>query len=418
MKRIQALGAVAAVSLLATGCGDDGGGEADGPVTITYWHAYNEEGPEAQTLNEVVIPAFEEANQDIDVEAVAYPYDSLRQKLLTSAAGETLPCLVRSDIIWVPELAELGVLAALDEVMDDFDQLADQTYPGTLATNQWQDRYYGLPLDTNTRVLMYNQEVLSAAGVTGPPATFEDLRALADTLSGSDAYAYADGGTGGWQLLPWIWSAGGAMLSPDQTTATGFLNSDASVAGIQLLVDLHQAGEVPDLIVAPDGGIPTSEGLPQGSYATILDGPWMFPIFEAQYPDFQLQTAPVPAGPAGSVSVVGGEDVVMTTSCEHPDQAAEVIRFLLSDFAQLEMAKVGQMPVLRDLGAELTGIQDYYGIFAEQLETAQPRPPHPKYTQLEEIMSSQVQRAFRGEASVQEALDAAAAEIDAVLASG
>ncbi len=424
MLRINTLGAVAAVSLVAAACGDSsdddssvGTGDGD-TVTVTYWHAYNEEGPEAQTLNEVVIPEFEKDHPTINIEAVAFPYDSLRQKLLTSAAGETLPCLVRSDIIWVPELAELGVLAALDEQMGDFDELAARTYEGALATNQWDGGHYGLPLDTNTRVLMYNDEVLSAAGVTKPPATFDDLRAFADTRSGSAAFAFAESGTGGWQLLPWIWSAGGQMLSPDQTAATGYLNSPESVAGVELLVDLHQAEEIPDLIVAPEGGIPTSEGLPQGTYATILDGPWMFPIFEAQYPDFELQTAPVPAGPAGSVSVVGGEDIVMTASCEHKDEAADVIRFMLSELAQLEMAKVGQMPVLSDLGDKLTDIQGYYGVFAEQLVTAQPRPPHPKYTQLEGIMSTQVQRAFRGEVSVQEALDTAAQEIDAVIAAG
>lgn len=388
------------------------------PVTVTYWHAYNEEGAESQTLNETVIPKFEEEHPNITIDAVAFPYDDLHQKLITATAGNTLPCLVRSDIIWVPELAELGVLAPLDEQMDDFDSLAGRTYEAALATNQWDGSYYGLPLDTNTRVLMYNQDALDAAGMDQPPTTFDELRALADGLEGSGQFAFADNGTSGWNLLPWIWSAGGSMTDDELTTASGHLNSDASVAGVQLLVDLHDQGEIPDLIMGADGGIATSEGLPKGDYATILDGPWMFPIFEGQYPDFDLQTATVPAGDGGSISVVGGEDLVMTTSCEDKDEAAEVARFMLSDFAQTEMAKVGQMPVLADLGDTLTDIEPYYGIFAEQLQTARPRPPHPQYPKIEEVLSTEVQKAFRGDVSVQEALDSAATQIDQILAQG
>ncbi len=393
---------------------EEAGGD---PVTVTYWHAYNEEGPEAQALNEVVIPRFEEENPNVTVEAVAFPYDDLRQKLITSTAGGTLPCLVRSDIIWVPELAELGVLVALDQQMTDFDELASRTYEGTLATNLWDGSYYGLPLDTNTRVLMYNQEALDAAGLSEPPATFVDLQALADGLAEDEAFAFADNGTSGWNMLPWIWSAGGALTDEDITQATGYLNSPESAAAVEMLVDLHGAGEIPDLILGADGGIATSEGLPKATYATILDGPWMFPIFEGQYPDFELQTALMPEGPGGSVSVVGGEDIVLTQSCEQPEAAMDVIRFMLSDFAQTEMARVGQMPVLSDLGDQLTDIQPYYAIFAEQLQTARPRTPHPQYPKIEEVMSTEIQRAFRGEVSVQEALDSAAEQIDQILTS-
>lgn len=391
----------------------DGGGASDEAATVTYWHAYSEESPEVATLRDVVIPAFQEENPNVTVEQVAFPYNDLHQKLITSTAGGTLPCLVRSDIIWVPELAELGVLVPLDQEMPDFQELADKTFPGTLATNKWGDNYWGLPLDTNTRVLMYNSETLEAAGVSSPPQSFEELRDIAQELEGNEAFAFADGGTGGWNLLPWIWSAGGSLTDEGITKATDHLNSPESVAGVQLLVDLHDMGEIPDTIVGAEGGIATSDGLPQGLYATILDGPWMFPIFEDQYPDFDLQTALVPAGDGGSVSVVGGEDIVLTESCEDKEAAMEFIRYLLSEEIQTEFAKVGQMSVLKDL--DVTSIRDYYGIFVEQLQTARPRTPHPQYPEIEEILSTEVQRALRGEVTVQEALDTAAAQIDEIL---
>ncbi|NYD40075.1 extracellular solute-binding protein [Nocardioides panaciterrulae] len=412
--------ALGGVALTLTACG--GGDQkpttdAQGNTVIKYWHAYSADSPEIKTLEDKVIPAFEKSHPGIKVESVPYPYDDLHQKLLTATAGGTLPCLVRSDIIWVPELAKLGTIAPLSDEMTDFDKIASTTYDGALATTEYDGKHYGLPLDTNTRVLMYNQATLQEAGMSKPPATFDDMRKLADGLKGTGDYAFADNGTSGWNLMPWIWSAGGDLANSDMTKATGYLNSPQSVAGVQLLVDLYKEGELPDIITGAKGGEETSVGLPKGDYATMLDGPWMLPIFASQNPDFQVQTAMMPAGPGGSISVVGGEDVVMTNSCPSKGDAEQFIRFLLSDEAQKDMAEVGQMPVLSTLGSQLTDIKPYYGIFAKQLETARPRLPHPEYPKIETILSTEVQKAFTGDTTVQAALDSAAKQIDGILAS-
>src|SRR6476661_83207 len=126
------------LSACSTGGGSAGGGGSDGTVTVTYWHAYSADSPEATTLNNTVIPAFEKTHPKIKVKAVGFPYDQLHQKLLTSTAGGTLPCLVRSDIIWVPELAQLGAIADLDSAMSDYSTIAAKTYPGALATNLYK----------------------------------------------------------------------------------------------------------------------------------------------------------------------------------------------------------------------------------------------------------------------------------------
>jgi multiple sugar transport system substrate-binding protein len=383
-------------------------------TTITFWHAYSSDSPEVKTINNVLIPRFQRQYPRIRVRAVAVPYDSLHQKLITATAGGTLPDVVRSDIIWVPELAKLGVLVPLDRQMRDFKKLAKLTFPGALSTNRWNGRYYGLPLDTNTRVQMYNQAALDAAGIQQPPKTFAALRTMAARLKAKDIYAFADGGTSGWSVLPWIWSAGGRLTNASLTRATGHLNSAASVRGVQLLVDLHRQGAARFGNV--DGGLATSDGLAQGKFATILDGPWMFPIFQGQYPNFRLRTARVPSGPGGSISVVGGEDIVMTSSSKHKGQAASFIRFMLSRFAQLEMAKVGQMTIRTDLKKQMVKIRPYYGIFLEQLATARARTPHPQWPRIDQTLESYVVKAVKGDLTVQEALTQAAREIDQLLA--
>lgn len=416
---------VAAVaSLSVAGCSSspeqspsatDGGGGDALTGTVTYWHAYSADSPEVSTLQDTIIPAFEKLHPGVTVEDVPVPYDELHQKLVTAVAGAQLPDLVRADIGWVPELANLGVLEPLSETMPDFQDFADQVYPGTLATNLWKGTYYGLPLDTNTRVMLYDASFLEKAGVE-VPTTVDDLVAAAPAFKDAGAFAFADNGAGGWNMLPWIWSAGGDITDPDVTKATGYLNSPESVQGVQTLVDLYNDGYMPDIVLGGEGGLATSDGLATNKYATILDGPWMYPIFAGQYPDFTVSASQVPEGAGGSISVVGGEDIVLTKQSQNKAAATEFLRYLLSEDVQLEMAKVGQMPVLSDLGTQLTDINAYYAPFVEQLQTARPRPVTPAWTQIDSILQDEIRAAFRGEKTVQEALDEAASQADALLA--
>jgi multiple sugar transport system substrate-binding protein len=386
-------------------------------VTVTFWGAYGNGGNSTQqdALNAALIPAFEAAHPGIKVKYVDVPYDSLLQKLTTSAAGGELPDLVRADLGWVPQFADLGVLVPLSDVMPDFETLGAATYPGTLATNLYKGKYYGLPLDTNTRVMVLNQAALDTAGVSAPPATFDELKALGEKLKGTDIQVFADGGLGGWNVFPWIWSGGGNITDPELTKASGYLDSAASVAAVQMLVDLYAAGQIPNLIIGNQGAVGTSDGLPSENYATILDGPWMAGIWAEQYPDFTPVYAPVPAGPGGSVSVVGGEDIVLTTASKNQDAALEFIRFTQSEQFQIEMAKTGQMTVIPAFADKQAEILPFLAPFAEQLKTAKSRLAIPGSSQVDAILNAELVPAFEGKVSVQEALTKAAAQIDPLL---
>jgi multiple sugar transport system substrate-binding protein len=409
---------VTSVSVFAVAAATAGAGRVGGTTTITFWHAYaeNASAPEMQRLTKIVIPRFEKLNPGIKVEQVPFSYSSLQQKLTTSVAGGTLPDVIRADLAWVPQYAKLGAFAKLDQEMPDFKKLAKAVYPGSLATNYYKGHYYGLPLDTNTRVLMYNKDALASAGITSPPTTFDALRAAAPKLKAKGIYLFADGGTGGWNVLPWIWSGGGSLTNKTFTRATGYLNSAKSVAAVQLLVDLYKEGAIPSLITGDAGATGTEDGLATGKYATILDGPWMFPIFQKAYPNFKLQTALVPKGPGGSVSVVGGEDIVMSQSSKKKAAAKQFIRFMLSPWTQTEMAHAGQMPVRADVSKQLTKINAYFGIFAQQLKVARPRTPSPNWPQIDTVLGKAVASAIQGNESTKAALDDAAGQIDKLLA--
>jgi multiple sugar transport system substrate-binding protein len=382
-----------------------------GPVTISFWHAYNP--LETEMLEDTVIPVFEAANPNITVESVNVPYDEFRRKLLTSIAGGTAPDLIRADIIWVPEFADMGALARLDEVMPDFDDYKDAVFPGPLATNFLNGHYYGLPLDTNTRVLVYNIGMFEEAGIAGPPETMDDFLDACVKIKalGEDKYCFADGGTYAWAVNPWIWSFGGDVTDPDITVASGYLDGPDTKAAYEYMKNLVDKGYMHPGILG--GGVDTWGGFGNNEIAMMLEGPWFPPFFGMDTPyDFAL----MPAGPGGHISVVGGEDIVMFQQSKYKEAAAEFIRFMLSEETQLMMAEVGQMPVIKSaLDTEAIQAHEFFGIFLEQLETAKARTPHPNWSKIEETYTLAGGVYLLGEQSFEEALGGAAKTIDALL---
>ena len=383
---------------------------------ITYWTAYNTVSPEFKTLTEQIIPAFQKLHPNVTIDAQAIPYDELRKKLLAAIAGGETPDLLRADIIWVPEFAEQGALAKLDELLPDFATYKDRFYPGPLATNFYKGNYYGLPLDTNTRVIFYDNEVLQAAGIADAPKTFDEFKAACDkvkALKKADTFCYAEGGTGAWNVLPWIWSAGGAITDPTYTKATGFLNGKGTVAAVTMLRDMLKDGSLSPSILG--GGLQTSEAIGKNQVGMIVDGPWMPPIFKEQFPDLKYSLAPFPAGDGGSSSVVGGEDIVIFDKSQNKEAAAAFLRFVLEEPQQVAMGKTGQMPVLKSLTGN-KDLPEYFAVFQKQLETANPRTPSPAWPKIDEAIGNAVQQVLRGEKEPQAALDEAAATVDGLLA--
>jgi multiple sugar transport system substrate-binding protein len=391
---------------------DDAPAEEDAePVSISYWHTMSD--PETEQL-EKVITAFEAANPGITVEATRFSWDDFKPAVLTGIAGDSAPDTARMDIAWVSEFADQGALMQLDGVMSGFEDIIAGTFAGPLSTNYWKGHYYGLPQNTNTQVLLWNKEIFDAAGIIEPPSTMEEFAAVACELTeGETQYGYALGGTYFWAPAPIFYAMGGQVVDEDITTATGYINGEDSVAAFTMLTDLFNQGCIsPNLL---GGGIGTADGHATGLYAMIIDGPWMVDIYKGNYPDFEVNFAPIPTGPEGQTSsVVGGEDVVVFEGTAHPEAAMKWAAFLLSEESQLMMAEVGVIPTLSKLiGNE--ALPDYFDVFLTQLETAQARVPHPVWSDMDGAINNAFQRMLNGDQTPQEALDQAADEINALL---
>lgn len=385
-------------------------------VTLQFWNTYNTTDKEASTMQDVILARFEKENPGVKVESIVVPYADLLQKFIAAAAAGNPPALLRSDIAWVPSLAAEGVLLNMSK-QKWAQPLLKAALAGPRSTNWYKGAYYGIPDDTNTQVLFWNKTDFAAANLSGPPTTLAQLFSDAATLTNSSKGQYGLGvdGTDIWNVAPYIWSDGGSFTNSSLTSATGYMNGTATEAAVQQLVNLNKAGDIGSDFVGGSGAVSGEVAFPKGQYAMYIDGPWAIPTYKAD--KFSAYgTAAFPSGPGGSVSTVGGEDLVIAKDAPNLADAEKLAQFLAEPWAQTEMADQGDMSgYATDANREVRA-NPYLKVFAQQLLTARARPVAPGYSELDADFSAELQEVLAGKLSVADAMNTAATEANAALA--
>ncbi len=384
-------------------------------VTINFWHHYSAQSAENETLMNVLIPAFEAENPGIKVNAVSHEWAELHDKVLVSANSNALPDVARCDIAWLPEFQKMGILVALDEEMPDFTEVSGQLLDSAMSTAQIGGHYYGLALNTNSKIVFYNTAMLEAANVAVPTTMDEWVEAVkalsGENENGQQVWGWNEPALAGWNICPFIWSFGGALTNEDQTVATGYVNGPATVKAVETFAQLVQDGAITGF---NSGDIPMTDGFGTGRYAMMLEGPWKSAELAGAYPDVAYGTAPIPAGEGGSVSVLGGEDIAMFNTANQ-EAAWKFMRFMTGEYAETEMAKCGQIPVNKAALESDTVKNADYAPFIEAIQTARARPTVAAWSEMDNGLQVALTAVVNGEKTAQEALDELAAEWDALL---
>lgn len=388
---------------------------ADDTVTINFWHHYSAQSAENETLMNVLIPKFEEENPGIKVNAVSHEWAELHDKVLVSAQSQALPDVARCDIAWLPEFKEMGILVALDEEMPDFADVSGKLLDSAMSTTVVDGHNYALALNTNSKIIFYNTAMLEEAGVT-VPATMDEWVEAVKKLSGTNAngqqvWGWNEPALSGWNICPFIWSFGGALTNEDQTIATGYVNSEATIKAVETFAELVKAGAITGF---NSGDIPMTDGFGTGRYAMMLEGPWKSAELEGSYPDVAYGTAPIPAGEGGSISVLGGEDIAMFNSA-NKEAAWKFMQFMTGEFAETEMAKCGQIPVNKSALESDTVKNASFAPFLEAIQTAKARPTVAAWTEMDDALSTAMTAVCSGEKTAKEAMDELAVKFDELL---
>lgn len=423
-KMIALLLAVAMLAMCVAGCGgnqstpsttgdsdstkapasnETEGSNTDEEITITFWHTYGD-SEEAQFLN-VVMPLWEAAHPNIKVEAVRQDSGQFHQMIVTSFGTGMSPDVARVDIANIAAYAEQGGLVALSDY-EDFAELSQNYLEAPLSTNLYQGKYYGLPLDTNCKAAVINMNILKELGLDEVPATMEEF---IEAAKDRGTYSLNVSGVGDWDMYPYFWLFGGTLTDEGFTQTTGYLDSDASIAAMNKIIELHDQKIF--TIRDVDGSVDAWDGI-NSEYAMFFEGPWYFGSYEDSEAK-GIVAATIPTYEGRSASVVGGEDIAVFSTSKHQEAAYEFAKFMTTEEVQLAMMEVGQLPILKSLVENEAVLNNpVWSVYMKQMESAQARIPSPNNSTIQEIWSEMVTSIFVDGADVAEAMHDAAVRID------
>jgi arabinogalactan oligomer/maltooligosaccharide transport system substrate-binding protein len=411
-------GAVALVLTLAA-CGggdDDSSGSADNgsdtapsdlSAELTWWDTADptNEGPAFEQL----IERFNEEYPDVTIDYQSVPFGEAQNKFKTAAeSGTGAPDILRAEVAWVPEMASLGYLYALDgtPLLDD----ADDFLETPMSSNVYEDKTYGVPQVTDTLALLYNKKLFEEAGIEEPPTTWDELAEVSATIkkeTGADgAYLHA----AGYFTLPFVYGEGGDLVDADAQEIV--VNSDANVAGLTKAQELVGSEGIAKPVAGDEAYGTMMSLFTEGKVAMIINGPWeVRNISDApQFGGFEnLGVAPVPAGSETAGAPVGGHNYVIWSGMEDAkaDAAIAFVDFMSSAESQAFIAEeLGLLPT-RASAYELDAVKENERVAAFQapVEAAVARPWIPEGGQFFTPLDQMATRVMVQGADVQKELD-------------
>lgn len=366
---------VAALGLTACGSGKSkaSGAAGSGSGVLKMW-VMGDAGNSFKTLTS---DWSRQTGIKVDVQAI--PWSDIHTKLTTAVASGNGPDVVQVGYSLVPTFNQAGALADLSSYVAAHPALQDGDYvagasPKTLNPD---GKLTTVPWISDTRVLFYRSDLLTAAGISKPPTTWAELHDDAVTLAkrGSGKYGYY---IPQWDLaLPaeFAWQAGG-----DVTDGSGTIKLDTPQ--LRTAVDYY-------LSFYKDKAVPTAADFDQvtgfinGATPMLISGPYLAKSIETQAPDLKGKwgTVPLPAGPATGTSLFAGSGLAVWKTSKNTESALKLLDFLATPATQVKWFQLdGDLPSVKTaLNDPALTSDPNVAVYVKQLDDAKLLPLNPAW---------------------------------------
>src|SRR4030042_1942250 len=344
-----------------------------GPVTI-HGLTMDQAGSKPAEIDQIARD-FEAQNPDIKVVSEDVCYDYVHDKIVTGMAA-TPPGYDAAmiDVIWPDEFIKAGyLLDVTDRVTDD---MKTNMFPASWNGVTRNGKIYGMPWLMDVKYFMYNQDILTKAGIAAPPKTWEELVDQATMIKEKGLAEFP---------IIWSWNQkegvvcdftvllfgnGGAFLDASGKPA---FNNEKGVQVLTWMKETLDAGlSNPSSVSADEAAVETDFLAGKSAFAVN----WLF-----QYSDSndatksqivgQAAFAPLPVYAAGTAagiegpSVDGSSSFAIMATTPYADQTWKFLTYLASNEVQMKYSAF-MLPIWQD---------DFKGDSLETLEAATPSNP-------------------------------------------
>jgi putative chitobiose transport system substrate-binding protein len=392
------------------------GSSAEG-ATVEFWTMQLE----AQFKNyfDPLIAQFEKANPGIKIRWVDVPWADMQSKILTAVSAGTAPDVVNLNPDFAAQLAGRNAWLDLDSRLSPADK---QAYlPNIWKANMLNDKSFGLPWYLSTSVTIYNKNLLQKAGISKPPATYQELAQVAKQVkekTGKYAIFTTVVPEDSAEVLQSMVQMGVTLLDSSGKAA---FNTPEGKAAFQYWTDLYKQGLLPKEVLT-QGHRRAIDLYQTGETALLSTGPQFLKTISTNAPAIAQVSAVAPQI-AGTVTKanVAVMNLAIPRNTRQPDAAVKFALFITNNDNQLSFAKAANV-----LPSTVAALNDSYftkidtnaaavdlarSISAKQMQNAEVLLPNIKNIKdLQKTIYDNLQAAMLGQKTVDQAVADAANE--------
>jgi multiple sugar transport system substrate-binding protein len=408
--RLRALAVAGALLIpMLAACGsDDSSGDGAG-TTLTYWAS--NQGTSLDDDKQKLQPELDKfkAQTGITVNLQVIGWSDLLNNILAATTSGKGPDVLNIGNTWSASLQATG--AFLPFSSDNLTAVGgkDRILAGSLAaTGKPGVDPVGVPLYSLCYVLYYNKKLFADAGITAPPATWDELVTDGRKLTHGDQWGLAVEGANLSENSHHAFTFG-QQYGADLFDSSGKpqFDNDGMVKAVKRYVDFMATDKIVNPSDAEYSNNQSVTDFASGKAAMLL---WQAADSNLKSHGMtadQYGVAPVPfespTPPGGKHvnSMVAGINMSVFANTKHKDAALKFVKFMTSDAEQTILNKgYGSMPTVQGAYADPAFQTDEVKIFQNVLATtAAPLPAVPEEAQFETLVGTTMKQLFADAAS-------------------
>jgi multiple sugar transport system substrate-binding protein len=346
------------------------------------------------------------------------------QKLELYNDTNQVPDIFQTYYQWGPTFVGKNMLAqAPTDVATDVTNNFVTAAPVTVNGKIW-----GIPTEIDDYILVYNKRIFAAAGITNPPTTWAELVADAVKTTKKDAngkftqygFAFSQGDyeLEGDSFLSLFYGNGGQLVTPDKKTT--LINGPEGLAVLEAEKQLFSQGTT-DI----SGNF---YDFAKGKIAMVIAPPWIRHNFQTGFGDkfnTEVGVASIPVFKKPTTLQYSWFTGVMAKS-KHQQEAWDFLRWFTAQtqpatnttrMGDLLANTIGAIPSRKsDIQNEQSLKEVFLGKFVADLTNSVASPSLFDYDTIRKDLIAELEAAWVGQKTPQQALDNAAKNINAILA--
>ncbi len=365
-----------------------------------------------------LITSFEKEHPEIQVRWIDVPWEAMESKILTAVSAKTAPDVVNLNPSFANQLAARNAWLNLNQKVTP--EIQKLYLPKVWQASTLDEVSFGIPWYLTTQVTIYNQDLLTQAGINQPPATFAELADIAPKIKEKTGkypmfVSFVPGDSN--EVLESLVQMGVELINREGKAA---FNSPEGIAAFKYWVDLYQQDLLPPEVLT-QGHRHAIELYQAGEIALLSTGAEFIQSIANNAPTIAEVSAAAPqvTGKTGKKNVAV-MNLVIPQDTDKAEDALEFALFVTNTENQLVFAKAANVlpstveavdQYIKELENEAnsTPLQQARKVSAMQLKDAEILVPAAKnINQLQQIIYQNLQGAMLKQKTVEQAVNDAA----------